>query len=98
MTDTICFIFFFFFIWLCQVLAVAYGLFDLHCSMWDLVPRQGIKPGPPTLRVQYLNHWTTREDPFPARSIFLINLIHLTGGKERSLLNKVARSLESVPL
>ena len=24
------------FIWLCQVLVAAHGIFNLHCSMWDL--------------------------------------------------------------
>ena len=24
------------FIWLCQMLVAAYGIFDLYCSMWDL--------------------------------------------------------------
>ena len=31
--------------------------------MWDLVPRPGIKPGPPALRMQSLSYWTTREVP-----------------------------------
>ena len=29
--------------------------------MWDLVPRPGIKPGPPAVRVQSVSHWTTRK-------------------------------------
>ena len=29
--------------------------------MWDLVPRPGIKPGPPALGAWSLSHWTTRE-------------------------------------
>ena len=33
------------------------------CSMWDLVPRSGIKLSPPALRAQSLSHWTTREVP-----------------------------------
>ena len=33
----------------------------LSCSIWDLVPQPGIKPGPPALGVQSLTHWTTRE-------------------------------------
>ena len=53
-------IFFFFLIWLHQVVVAACGIFNLHCStwhlyfgmqtlsciMWDLVPWSGIKPGP----------------------------------------------------
>ena len=31
--------------------------------MWDLVPWPGIEPGPPTLAVQSLGHWMTREVP-----------------------------------
>ena len=41
---------------------------SLSCSMWalsciisDLVPRPGVKPGPPALEAQSLSHWTTRE-------------------------------------
>ena len=30
-------------------------------SMWDLTPQPGIKPKPPAVEVQSLNHWTTRE-------------------------------------
>ena len=52
-------IFFTLFIWLCQVLLVAHRLFC--CSQWDLVPWPGIKPGPPTLGMWRLSHWTTRE-------------------------------------
>ena len=33
----------------------------LNCGMWDLVPWPGIEPGPPTLEVRNLSHWTTRE-------------------------------------
>ena len=31
--------------------------------MWDVVPRQGMEPGPPTLGVQSLSHWTNKEIP-----------------------------------
>ena len=41
--------------WLRRVLVAA--------CMWDLVPRPGIKPGPPTLGAWSLTHWTTREVP-----------------------------------
>ena len=33
----------------------------LNCSMWDLVPGAGIKPGPYALGVWSLSHWTIRE-------------------------------------
>ena len=35
----------------------------LSCGMWDLVPRPGIKPGPPALEEQSLSHRTPREVP-----------------------------------
>ena len=49
--------------WLCQVLALAPGILDLGCGMFDLVPWPGIEPGPPALWAQSLSHWTTREIP-----------------------------------
>ena len=39
----------------CRLLVVA--------CMWDLVPRQGIEPGPPALGAWSLTQWTTREVP-----------------------------------
>ena len=38
-------------------------MYDLCCSMWDLVPWPGIEPGPPALEARILSHWTTREVP-----------------------------------
>ena len=36
-------------------------LLALPHGTWDLiVPQAGIKPGPPALGAQSLNHWTTR--------------------------------------
>ena len=54
------------FIWLCQVLVVAQGIFValcriFSCGMWDLVPWPGMEPRPPALGVQ--SHWTTRGVP-----------------------------------
>ena len=37
------------FIWLCQILIAAHGIFDLTCSMWDIFPRLGIEPWSPAL-------------------------------------------------
>ena len=31
------------------------------CSMWSLVPRPGVKPGPPALEACSLSHWTARQ-------------------------------------
>ena len=53
----------FLFICLCQALVVARGTFDLHCGMWDLVPRPGIKSRSPSLGAWSLSHWTAREVP-----------------------------------
>ena len=38
-------------------------MWTLSCSIWDLVPWPGIEPRLPTLGVQSLSHWTTREVP-----------------------------------
>ena len=54
----------FFFLWLHQVLVVAHGIADLHCSMWDLfscstrdlIPWPGIESGPPALGEWSLSH------------------------------------------
>ena len=62
------YIFFFFLIWVPWVLVVDCEFFScsmqtLSCGMRDLVPRPGIKPGPPALGARSLSHWTTREVP-----------------------------------
>ena len=36
----------------------------LSCSMWDLVPRPGIRSRHPALGAWCLSHWTTREIPW----------------------------------
>ena len=56
------------FTWLHRVLVAAHGIFSrsvhtLSCRIWDLVP------GPPTLGVQSLSPWTTREVPTTLSSI-----------------------------
>ena len=38
-------------------------MWTLSCGLWDLVPRPGIKPGPPELGVRRPSHWTTRKVP-----------------------------------
>ena len=72
------------FMWLLQVLVTARRIFDLccgiwtlQCSMWDLVPWSGIKPGPPTLGVWSLSHWTTRGDPAKV----ILNQINLSSSQ-----------------
>ena len=39
------------------------GMQALSCSMLDLIPWPGIKPGSPSLGSCSLSHWTTREIP-----------------------------------
>ena len=65
------------FVWLCEVLFVAFRIFylrwackifscsrrTLSCGTWGLVPWPGIEPGPPALGVQSVSHWTIREVP-----------------------------------
>ena len=63
------------FIWLCRILVVVCRIFNcgiqnLCCSMRDLVPQPGIKPGPPALGVWGLSHWTTREVPLSPHPCF----------------------------
>ena len=57
----VCVFYIYLFIWLCQVLFVAFRIFTLHRGIWDLVPWPEIKPRPPALGVQSLSHWTTRK-------------------------------------
>ena len=54
-------------------LVAAFGLL-VAARMQDLVPRPGIKPGPPALGVRSLTHWTTREVP-----VFFLMITVLTG-------------------
>ena len=71
--ESLPFISFSIFIWLCLVLVAARRILDLHCghggsSSW---PRDGTWA--PALRVWSLSHWTTREvlvDPFFKSSFF----------------------------
>ena len=58
------------FIWLLQVLVVACGIFDLHCSMqafssslWDPAPWSRIELGPPALGTWSLSHCPTKKVP-----------------------------------
>ena len=39
----------------------SWGMWTLSCSIWDLVPCPGIKPGAPALGAWRLSHWTPRE-------------------------------------
>ena len=64
------------FIWLHQVLVAACRIFScgmqaLSCSMWNLVPRPGIKAQSPALSIQSLSHCKTREVLSSSFSIFI---------------------------
>ena len=61
-----------YYLFVCATSYVVYGIFNLHCSTWDLVPLQGIEPRPPALGVWSLSQWTTRE--VPKLILFLLNL------------------------
>ena len=58
----VCFFNIYLFIYL-AVLGLSCHVRALSCGMQDLVPRPGIEPGPPALRAQSINRWTTREVP-----------------------------------
>ena len=44
-------------------LVVTLRISFVSCSMWNLVPRPGIKPGAPALGAWSLSRWITREAP-----------------------------------
>ena len=41
----------------------SYSMWTLSWGMWDVVPWSGIEPRPPSLGVQSLSRWATREVP-----------------------------------
>ena len=43
----------------------SYFMWTLSCGLWDLVPRSGIKPGPPALGAWSFSHRATREVSVP---------------------------------
>ena len=56
--------------------------------MWDLVFRQGIKPGPPALGAWSLSHWTTREVPGAVFKLYFVQQV-LTGGQCNGILESI---------
>ena len=62
----------FLFIWLCQVLVLEHGIFNLHCDMWDLVPWPGVEPRSPALGALSLSHWPPGESPVSLMFIFYL--------------------------
>ena len=47
------------------------------CSMWDLSSRPGIEPAPHALEAWSLNHWTSREVPFPVSLLLFFSFVNL---------------------
>ena len=45
------------------IVVLFWGLHHWACRI--LAPHPGIKPTPPALEAWHLNHWTTKEVPFP---------------------------------
>ena len=84
---------FYIFIWLCQILAAAGGIFSW--GVWDLDPCPEIKSRTPALGAQSLSHWTTREGPrgrglcildvnfFHSRCTFLSSTTHSSKGNRK---------------
>ena len=75
------------------------GMWTFSCSMWDLVPWPGIKPRPPALGAQSVNHWTIREVPSSVANVVqLLSCIQLfvtpwTAAWQASLSFTISRSL-----
>ena len=62
-SPTLFLIFFFFFFW-------------PHCTAGEIsVPYPGVEPMSPELRMQSLNHWTTREGPVSSTLFFVLKII-----------------------
>ena len=55
----------------CHYAAFFFFLIFWSCSLACriLVPQPGIKPVPPAVEMQHLNHWTAREVPMQAKSL-----------------------------
>ena len=64
---SVCFTYFYSFIWLRQVLVMVCRIFS--GSMWDQVPWSRIEPRAPILGAQSLSHWTTME----VSSLYVLN-------------------------
>ena len=69
-----------FFFWTCP----------MACGI--LVPQPGIKPTPPVLKAQHLNHWTTREVQVSLILIPLFSDKHLENQKiKKSLIHSLTQ-------
>ena len=53
-------------------------MWDLSCSMQDLVPWPAIEPVPPAFGVRNLSHWPTREvPPWPLKEALFLGTAFL---------------------
>ena len=50
-----------FYFFILKYLFIYLVVLGLHCSMWDLIPSPGIKPGPSSLGAWSVSHWVTRK-------------------------------------
>ena len=71
-----------------SIFVAAHRIFS--CSILDLIPLPGIKPGPPALEEQSLSHWTTREVSALAYCMLLVcplisNISKGSSGSRRQL-------------
>ena len=62
------------FLFVCLFDCIRCGMRNLSCGIWDLVPWQGLEPGPPALGARSLCHQTTREVSIVLNYYFLLYL------------------------
>ena len=97
------FLFKYLFIWLCQVLVTACGIFrcgmrTLNCCMWDLVPWPGIKPRTLALGAQSFSQWTTREVPQLSTFLSLLPAYRNLGDKKPLFPSSLSQELADYSL
>ena len=97
------FLFKYLFIWLCQVLVTACGVFScgmrtLNCCMWDLVPWPGIEPRTLALGAQSVSQWPTREVPQLSTSLSLLPAYRNVGDKKPLFPSSLSQELADYSL
>ena len=97
------FLFKYLFIWLCQVLVTACGVFScgmrtLNCCMWDLAPWPGIEPRTLALGAQSFSQWTTREVPQLSTSLSLLPAYRNLGDKKPLFPSSLSQELADYSL
>ena len=66
----------------------------LGYSLWDLISRPEIEPGPPALGVWSLSHWTTKEVP----TLFYMGKFFMDSTVEGYVLECAQRNIMEVKL